>query len=217
MSTVGGFVPPSVPAETAKVQPDTRDPRLLQAARMYEQQFLREMVKAMRGTVNESDFMPASQGEKIFREQLDDNYVEEWSNSGGIGFADLIYNHVMERFQNQMQMGRPKSPVSSPGNSSINFKIQDQGNKTKVQIQKPQTGASNTAPQNLVSPWDAKVTLTGGDSLKAYILDHGGGVTSTIAFDGTPVVSDGQTIKAGAKLATLNPASRDIFWSIERS
>jgi peptidoglycan hydrolase FlgJ len=169
------------------------------------------MVKAMRGTVGESELMPASMGEKIFREQLDDNYVEEWSNTGGVGFADLIYNHVMDRYQNQF--ARPKSPVGGQGN--FNFKVQDQGNRTKVQIQKPQTGASNSSPQNLVAPWDSKVTLTSGDSLKAYILDHGGGLTSTLAFDGTPVVADGQTVKAGTKLASLNPASRDIFWNID--
>ncbi|MEQ1875048.1 MAG: rod-binding protein [Bdellovibrionia bacterium] len=216
MSTVGA-VPPQA-AQVQQPQKDNRDPRLLQAARMYEQQFLREMVRAMRGTVGESDLMPASMGEKIFREQLDDNYVEEWSNTGGVGFADLIYNHVMDRYQNmqmQRQVPRPKSPLSQQG-GSFNFKVQDQGNRTKIQIQKPQTGASNTSPQNLVAPWDSKVSLVGGDGLKAYVLDHGDGLSSTIAFEGTPVVSDGQQVKAGAKLATLNPASRELHWSIEK-
>ncbi len=217
MTTVGGVLPQAVAPETKPAQ-DTRDPRLLQAAKMYEQQFLGEMVKAMRQTVDESELMPASMGEKIFRDQLDDQYVEEWSNTGGIGFADLVYNHVMERYQNQFQhVQRPKSPLPAQGNPSFNFKVQDHGSGTKIQIQKPQTGASVTTPQSLVSPWDAKVTLTGGDSLKAYVLDHGQGLTSTIAFEGTPVVQNGQFVKAGAKLATLNPASRDIYWNIEKS
>ena len=215
MSTVGPAA--QAPAEI-QAQQDTRDPRLLGAARMYEQQFLREMVKAMRQTVNESDFMPANMGEKIFRDQLDDKYVEEWSQTGGIGFADLIYNHVIDRYQNQFKsIHRPKSPLPSQGNPSFNFKVQDQGNKTKIHIQRPQTGASLSHPQSVVSPWDAKVTLTEGSSLKAYILDHGEGLTSTIAFDGTPVVQSGQTVKAGTKLGLLNPSSRDIFWNIERA
>jgi Rod binding domain-containing protein len=185
---------------------------------MYEQQFLHEMVKAMRGTVSESELMPASMGEKIFRDQLDDKYVEEWSNTGGIGFADLVYNHVMDKYSSQFnKVPRPKSPLPSQGNPSFNFKVQDQGDRTKIHIQKPQTGASVTTPQSLVSPWDAKVTLSEGSDLKAYILDHGQGLTSSIAFEGTPVVQSGQSVKAGAKLALLSPASRDVFWSIEVS
>lgn len=226
MSTIGRLPPGGAGAlqaqstqagEAPATAQDTRNPRLLQAARMYEQQFLREMVRAMRGTVSESELMPASMGEKIYREQLDDNYVEEWSNTGGIGFADMIYNHVMDRYMNQrgQQLPRPKGPLPINGTPSFNFKVQEQGNGTKIQIQRPQSNLQQ-GTQNLVSPWDAKATLVEGQGLKAYILDHQNGMRSTIAFEGVPVIADGQTVKAGGKLASLASESKDIFWNLEK-
>jgi hypothetical protein len=118
---------------------------------------------------------------------------------------------------NGQGIARPKGPLPLQGTPSFNFKVQEgQGNgKTQIQIQRPQTGAANS--QNLVSPWDAKVSLAEGPDLKAYILDHGNGLKSTIAFEGTPVIQDGQSVKAGAKLALLDPSSRDIYWNIEKT
>jgi peptidoglycan hydrolase FlgJ len=195
--------------------PDSRNQKVLQAARMYEQQFLGSMVKAMRQTIGESELQPASMGEKIYRDQLDQNYVEEWSNTGGVGFADMIYNHVMEKYMGQgPNLQRPKGPLPIQGTSSVNVKVEDEGQRTKIQIQRPQ---SNNSPSTLTAPWDSKATLVEGQNLKAYILDHGNGLKSTLAFDGTPVIQNGQLVKAGAKLALLNPQSQEISWNIERA
>lgn len=67
-----------------------------EAAELYEEQFLREMVRAMRKTVPQSDLMAPNMAEKIYREQLDDQYVEAWVRNGGTGLADLIEQQIRE-------------------------------------------------------------------------------------------------------------------------
>jgi Rod binding domain-containing protein len=73
------------------------DKKIRGAAELYEKQFLREMTKAMRSTVKESELIPVSQGEKIFREQLDQQYADQWGDQGGIGLADLIEQKLREK------------------------------------------------------------------------------------------------------------------------
>lgn len=81
-----------------------QDPRLMQAARMYEQYFLSQMVKGMRSTVSKSGLVQESMGESIYAEQLDAQYVQAWSERGGVGLAQLIHDHVATR-----QLGRKKA------------------------------------------------------------------------------------------------------------
>ncbi|MCB0341284.1 MAG: rod-binding protein [Pseudobdellovibrionaceae bacterium] len=76
-----------------------------QASQMYEQHFLREMVKAMRSTVQNGGLMEPTMAEKIYREKIDDSYVESWANKGGIGLGDMIYNQLRERLQAQNAKG----------------------------------------------------------------------------------------------------------------
>lgn len=81
-----------------KKNPDSRNPQVLKAARMYEQTFLNEMVKAMRGSVQKSDLIQENMAEKIFKDQLFDKHVETWTQNGGVGMADLIYDEIMEKY-----------------------------------------------------------------------------------------------------------------------
>src|SRR4051812_46117802 len=91
----------------------TTEEKFREVAELYEKHFMREMVKAMRSTVPESGLIQANQAEKIFREQLDDNYVDKWSERGGVGFADVIYKQLMDRYGSVLQkqkLGRPQGP-----------------------------------------------------------------------------------------------------------
>jgi len=74
-----------------------QEAKLREGAKMYEQYFLHDMVKAMRKTVTPG-FAQPSYGEKIYREQLDSRYVEAWAKKGGVGMADVIYNQLHERY-----------------------------------------------------------------------------------------------------------------------
>src|SRR5262245_11435394 len=79
---------PEIPAEQ-------KDKQLREASKLYETHFLNEMVKAMRSTVKrDGGLMQPNFAEKIFGEQLDNQYVEGWANKGGIGLADLIYTQI---------------------------------------------------------------------------------------------------------------------------
>src|SRR3954466_11813599 len=75
--------------------------QLMDASKMYEHHFLQEMVKAMRSTVQESDLNSGGIGDKIYKDQLDDKYVESWSDQGGIGLANMIYDDMMEKYINR--------------------------------------------------------------------------------------------------------------------
>lgn len=93
------------PATRASAK-DTREPRTLEAARMFEQEFLRHMVKEMRKTVSESDLISEGMGGKIFKEELDNKNVETWVNDqGGVGMADMIYDQVVQRVEDMRNRG----------------------------------------------------------------------------------------------------------------
>ncbi len=78
-------------------QPSAQDRQLREAAQMYEQHFLMEMIKAMRSTVDHSGLVPQSAAESLFQQKLDQEYAEEWAQSGGIGLADMIYQQIKEK------------------------------------------------------------------------------------------------------------------------
>ena len=85
-----------------------RDSPLWQAAEGIEANFLKEMLKNMRKTVQEPE-MEKNRGYQVFREMLDDQYAEKAAQNRGIGLAELIVNQVLES-QNQ---GRdPAAPVA---------------------------------------------------------------------------------------------------------
>lgn len=89
------FAANSKPARNAKVD---------EVAKLYERQFLGEMFKAMRSTIKETD--APSMAQNIYKDQLDSEYVDKWSEQGGIGLSNLIYEQIMERYFGQSPQGR---------------------------------------------------------------------------------------------------------------
>lgn len=81
--------------------------KLMDAAKMYEKQFLREMMKSMRKTVPGDGLVEKGQAEEIFQEQLDHEYVEKWGDQGGLGLHKVIYEQLMDRFGTQLGI-RPR-------------------------------------------------------------------------------------------------------------
>lgn len=80
-----------------KVTPPTLDQQLKKAAKMYEQQFLQEMMNAMNSTVDAMRANPQSMAEKIYKAELDQQYTEQWVENGGNGLADQIYRELKEK------------------------------------------------------------------------------------------------------------------------
>jgi peptidoglycan hydrolase FlgJ len=95
---------PSMPP--MRETPVDRESPLWQAAEGMEANFLKEMLRNMRKTVQENPEMKNNQGFQVFRGMLDDHYAETAAKTQGIGLAELIVNQVIE-MQNPQQ---PKAP-----------------------------------------------------------------------------------------------------------
>lgn len=204
---------------------DTTPPRNQQiddVAKMYEKQFLREMVKAMRSTVSESDLVPQSMGEKIYRSQMDEEYVEQWSNQGGTGMSNMIYDQIMDRY-----FKKPESAKSLGQQGPIQISNRDIAKAMRVEGGRPQQTSvkvdlqsDSTKPQSSAQvqvPWDATlVTKTQlPDGKNAVVLDHGAGMRSTFIFEGVPsALEPGSKVARGTSVGVLSPENNSFIWNM---
>ena len=78
--------------------PDTKaktdDAKLREASNEFEAIFIQQMLKTMRKTSLESDFIKKSEGEKIFRSMLDEQYAILSAKSGRLGLGEMIYKQL---------------------------------------------------------------------------------------------------------------------------
>ena len=68
--------------------------KLLKACQGFESMFLQMMWKEMRGTVHENSLFGESQGEKIFRDMLDTKMMDNISETGTFGLADVMFKQL---------------------------------------------------------------------------------------------------------------------------
>ncbi|MBR9762718.1 MAG: chemotaxis protein chel [Rhodobacteraceae bacterium] len=76
--------------------PAPRDPRLWQAARALEANFLTEMLKSA-GLGETPESFGGGAGEDQFASFLRQEQAEALVDAGGIGLAETLYNTLMER------------------------------------------------------------------------------------------------------------------------
>lgn len=76
---------------------EQKDPKMMEAAQSFENQLLRQMIAEMRKTVPKDELIGENMGERIFRDELDSKYADLWTEQGGTGLADLIYQQLMEK------------------------------------------------------------------------------------------------------------------------
>ena len=76
----------------AKVKDD--EAKLREAANEFEAIFIQQMLKTMRKTSLESDFIKKSEGEKIFRSMLDEQYAILSAKSGRLGLGEMIFQQL---------------------------------------------------------------------------------------------------------------------------
>ena len=72
----------------------TDDARLREASNEFEAIFIQQLLKTMRKTSLESDFIKKSEGEKIFRSMLDEQYAILSAKSGRLGLGEMIYQQL---------------------------------------------------------------------------------------------------------------------------
>lgn len=197
------------------------DNKLKQAAQMYEKQFLRQMVKAMRNSVSHSAMTKPGMAENIYREQLDDKYVEGWVDNGGTGFAEMVYTELVDKFYPQLGMGRSKQKIR-PVNLSDRYEGVSRSltdKKTKKHTFNIQLGdQKGGATSYLKIPWQAKFEkefeLAGGQRVAQF--KHPSGLRSTFVFKGQlqPGLLN-KTLSEGENFAQLSPESQSLTWQIQ--
>ncbi len=212
--------------------PEEMDQKLRDVAKLYEKQFLREMMKQMRTTVSEGGFMPANHAEKIFREQLDQEYVEKWGDRGGIGFGDMVYKQLLEKLGPQMGLrpavDRPQGPIKVDEKSLQQnpLKMHSQINPARPLKTNMQFDLQKMALQDreVSAPWSG--TLLGVKNLtqEESLLDiaHDNGLRSQMVFRGSVEKNlqniqpgEGVEIQAGQRLGLLSPEAKSFFWNVD--
>lgn len=87
-----------------------KDAELRKTCAAFEGMFLEMMMKTMRQSSMESALFKKSNGEKIFTEMLDQQYVDVISSSSGTGLGDSLYNYL-----------KSVSPEHKDGDKGNNF------------------------------------------------------------------------------------------------
>jgi flagellar protein FlgJ len=198
---------------------------------MYEKHFLGEMMKAMRSTVHESGFIQVNQAEKIFREQLDGEYVDKWSEKGGIGLSKVIYDQLIEKYG--AQMGIKKTELKPMGPIALNEKsnftahqFRHPGRSQEAMSYRisrtapPVAGAQAVqAPENQVkAPWGGTLTTVRNlvDKQTLLEIEHDNGLKSQVVFKGElSQIETGKKVQAGETLGILSPEAKSLYWTVE--
>ncbi len=212
--------------------PEQQDQKLKDVSKLYEKQFLREMMKQMRGTVTEGGFMPANQAEKIFREQLDDEYVEKWGDRGGIGLADMIHQQLLDKFGPALgirpEVQKPRGPIKLDEKSLQQnpFKLHSGVNpgrpsKVSMQFDLQKMALSNN---EISAPWKGSVLGVKNLNADENMLEiaHDNGLKSQLVFRGAleknlqpASFKPGMEIQAGQRLGLLSPEAKSLFWTVD--
>jgi flagellar protein FlgJ len=205
-------------------KPEDFDQKIKDASKMYERHFLNEMVKAMRSTVQPTD--NPSMANRIFTDKMFDEYTDKWSDAGGVGLSNIIYNQIRERFFPGKPVDRPMGPIPMNKGTTIkvdetkNFGIpvieQGGGKKTDMSylLEWPE---ADSEIKELVNPWDAKVlqAFNNGDERQVIKLQHDNGLVSTLSYLGRANdFEQGQKINAGEKLGTIAAYAKGLTWQM---
>lgn len=215
---------PLNPGPMMKPERPSAEKQLREVSNMYEKHFLGEMMKAMRGTVHESGFIQQNNGEKIFREQLDSEYVNKWGEKGGIGLSDLIYKQLVDKFGAQMgitaPVEKPRGPISLDHKALYSAKVtQSEEGKMSYRFDKMLNKSNELSAEDrqLVSPWSGVLLnkLALGDDQFMTDIQHDNGLrTQTVHRGWSSEIKAGDTIHAGDKLGLLSPDANSFFWKV---
>lgn len=205
-----------------------QDAKLRDAAKMYETHFLNHMVKSMRSTVVHDDsLIKQNMAEKIFAEQLDNQYVDQWADKGGVGLADVIYNQIRDKYfsTTKKDFGRhgglplqPKNEIHGlKATDSIQMKTLPAGEGAKFnyrfEVQDPSGGQFEALnPMAGVVKESQKL----GDGWNLVRMDHGQGVESEMTFPGSVTdLGPGSALETGQKLGSLDSARPVLAWKLD--
>jgi peptidoglycan hydrolase FlgJ len=195
------------------------DNKLKGAAELYEKQFLRQMVKAMRDSVSHSAMTKPGMAENIYREQLDEHYVDGWVEKGGTGFADMVYNELVTKYFPQLGDNKPKHvrPVNlSDRYQGVSRSLTNP--ESKKHTFNINIGEQKNNSNYLKIPWKAKFEkefqLSNGEKVAEF--SHDNGLKSTFVFKGELKAGLlNKTLEQGENFALLGPESQSLTWQIQ--
>lgn len=203
------------------------DAKIREVADMYEKYFMKEMMRNMRGTIQEGGFLKANNAEKIFQEQLDDEYSTQANNRGGFGVSDLIYQQLTERYGAQLgltnksgQIEKPVGPI--PVDKKIKFQELMNTPQQQTYLLQPDQ-AANEKNVTVQTPWAGTLQnkkMHEGDKT-SYTIKHDNGLESLIMTQGAPSLetrhlSPGDKLEAGQSLGLASSAS-PLVWTVKSS
>lgn len=109
-------------AQEAKITKPEKNPEVEKVAKMMEQEFLREMLGAMRKSISKSDLVEESMAQKIYEDKTYEHYLDEWTKAGGVGMSEIIYQQLMERYYPQKIQKAPRGQAM-PYKESKSFEV----------------------------------------------------------------------------------------------
>jgi len=74
--------------------PEEKKETLKKLCQDMESIFMYQMIKVMRKSVPESEFVEKGPGEKIFKEMLDEKYAQKMASASTTGLADMLYRSL---------------------------------------------------------------------------------------------------------------------------
>ena len=101
------------PTGLPQLHMDRVDPRLREAAEGMEANFMKQMVRAMRASVDENEETKNNQAIQLFRGMLDDHYAEQaarQASGGGIGIAEMIVRYLTQQNSVPLESGKKDFP-----------------------------------------------------------------------------------------------------------
>ena len=194
--------------------------KLREVAQMYEEQFLREMVKAMRGTVPEGGFIQQDFAQQIYQEQLDHEHIGAWTQQGGAGLADLIFQQLMDRHGVQMGLRppeqAPRGPIDLKDPGVWEGKLRSEG-AGGVQWEIMRGGEDSKNAVDLHTPWESRLIdhRELGNGLTQLSLEHPGNWRSDFLLTGHSLLLDPtKELAPGSPFARLSVDSDRFLWKL---
>lgn len=93
-------VPPQHAADYDPTARQRQEARLKDASKQFEQVFMTQMLKEMDKSVEKSNLFGEGKDEETFKDMLNQERAKAWSDSGGIGLAQLIYEQMRNQLPN---------------------------------------------------------------------------------------------------------------------
>lgn len=192
--------------------------KLREVADMYEKHFIKEMMKQMKSTVSEgTEMFKKNNAEKIFQDQLDDEYSGQWNKQGSFGLSNMIYDQLMNRYGGQFGLSQPLDKPAGPIDLEKHHEVKDLNAPKDFSIQIDSKDNKNQAVKN---PWagilQSKDTMA--EDRTMYKIKHDNGLESLISIQGAAseksrFLTNGDYLQAGDEIGLASQTS-PLFWTV---